>query len=77
MGCVVARDDECNRQERPRHEVELDTFYIDRTEVTVDDYRKCHDAGGCSIAGLGSQIDVGGLQVDCNWGKEGKASDRI
>ncbi len=69
MGCIVGRDDECSRHERPQHEVELDTFFIDRTEVTVDDYRRCHDAGGCSTSGLGSQIDAGGLKVDCNWDK--------
>ena len=46
-------------------------------EVTVDAYRACHDAGGCSTEGLGSQIDMGGLQVDCNWGKGSKGNHPI
>ncbi|MEM6788182.1 MAG: SUMF1/EgtB/PvdO family nonheme iron enzyme [Myxococcota bacterium] len=77
MGCVIGRDDECNRDERPRHEVDLDTFFIDRTEVTVDAYRKCHDAGRCSIVGLRSQTDIGGLQVECNWGKKERENHPI
>ncbi len=44
--------------EKPIHEVHLDAFWIDRTEVTVEAYRKCVDAGGCAAAGTGR---------GCNW----------
>ena len=47
MGCVPA-DTSCLGNEQPRHEVVLDSFRIDRTEVTVGQYRACVDAGGCS-----------------------------
>lgn len=35
--------------EKPAHEVYLDEFYIDIHEVTVNDYRKCLNAGKCSL----------------------------
>jgi formylglycine-generating enzyme required for sulfatase activity/tetratricopeptide (TPR) repeat protein len=34
--------------EKPRHEVILDAFWIDRTEVTNGQYRRCVEAGECS-----------------------------
>src|SRR5262245_39701799 len=33
--------------EQPVHTVYLDAFWLDRTEVTTDMYRKCVEAGGC------------------------------
>ena len=33
--------------EKPRHEVEVSTFYIDKTEVTNKAYEQCEQAGGC------------------------------
>jgi formylglycine-generating enzyme required for sulfatase activity len=33
--------------ELPMHAVELDGFWIDRAEVTNDQYRQCVEAGGC------------------------------
>jgi formylglycine-generating enzyme required for sulfatase activity len=34
--------------ELPAHRVTVDGFWIDRTEVTNDEYRGCVDAGGCT-----------------------------
>ena len=50
--CVAAGGSEnlCRRSygaESPRHEIYLDTFWIDRTEVTNAQYRQCVEAGIC------------------------------
>ena len=38
--------------EQPVHTVELDAFWMDRTEVTNGMYRKCVDAGQCEQPGI-------------------------
>ncbi len=48
MGCNPDDGAPCNRDEQPYHKVTLSTFAIDRTEVTVADYRRCMDAGVCT-----------------------------
>jgi formylglycine-generating enzyme required for sulfatase activity len=48
IGCNEIADDDCLDDEHPFHEVILDAFAIDRTEVTVADYMACVDAGQCS-----------------------------
>lgn len=62
MGCATI-DNECQPQESPRHEVLLDAFSIDQTEVTVGDFEECVVAGGCA------EPDAGG---GCNWGMSGR-----
>ncbi|MFH1529351.1 MAG: SUMF1/EgtB/PvdO family nonheme iron enzyme [Pseudomonadota bacterium] len=53
MGCVAA-DTECEGDEDPFHEVTLDGFGLDETEVTVLDYTGCVDDGGaCGTPGTG------------------------
>jgi serine/threonine-protein kinase len=50
MGSVRGED-----SERPQHEVYLDAFWIDRTEVSNSQYKRCVDNGKCSSpARLGS-----------------------
>jgi len=46
MGCMPA-DGECDKDERPRREINLDAFYLDVHEVTVAEYRQCVEAGKC------------------------------
>lgn len=51
MGCNEAMDDDCNSDEHPYHEVYLDGYYIDVTEVTQGAFKECVDAGVCDIPG--------------------------
>ncbi len=48
MGCNDGVDDLCNQDESPYHEVTLDCFQIDSTEVTRADYNTCIEAGVCT-----------------------------
>jgi serine/threonine-protein kinase len=49
---VLTACSDCQREwyedEKPRHEVYVDAFWIDRTEVTNAQYEKCVDAGSCT-----------------------------
>ncbi len=46
-GPAVVGSDDGRARERPRHTVELSTFYIDGTEVTNAAYEACEKAGAC------------------------------
>ncbi|GEM_PF-2937508 len=50
MGCDPAHNGgfSCLLNETPLHPVQLDSYYIDRTEVTVSQYSLCVAAGGCA-----------------------------
>jgi len=41
-------DPDAGQNAKPQHAVYLDAFWIDRTEVTNDQYRKCMEAGACT-----------------------------
>ena len=49
-------DGEGHDDEHPQHRVTLDEFWIDRTEVTNEQYRQCVEAGACDAP------------TSCNWG---------
>ena len=53
MGCDPALDagGGCLPDREPAHEVTLDAFEIDRTEVRLGDYLNCLDAGDCPSRG--------------------------
>jgi len=70
------------QREQPAHAVELDAFWIDRTEVTVAQYQACVDDGVCEAPpqpmGWSGPIDVSddmpatviswlGAQTYCEW----------
>ncbi len=48
-------DKEAYQSEMPVHDVILDAFWIDRTEVTTGMYTKCVDAGACEVPNIAGQ----------------------
>ena len=48
MGAEEA-DTTAHPDEKPQHRVQVDSFWIDRTEVTVSQYAKCVEAGVCDL----------------------------
>lgn len=81
LGCNEAVDAECEDDEKPGAMVELATFEIDVTEVTVAQFRACVDAGGCSAQGLdmpsSGTADEPNLTWTCNWGKPDRSNHPI
>lgn len=59
MGCEDALDGACAAAERPSRFVKVDSFFLDRTEVTVAAYRRCVEAEACTPTVAGDE---------CNWG---------
>ena len=75
MGCNTKFDTECRDNEKVNEagtpkSVFLDEFWIDQTEVTVDEYRNCIKGGGCGDKGLTKY-------KDCNWNKDGRDNHPI
>lgn len=69
MGCNNNTDSECQENEQPGRYIYLDTFQIDSTEVTVDAYSVCVNAGKCTAPGAESN--------NCNWGKLEKGNHPV
>jgi iron(II)-dependent oxidoreductase len=67
MGCNDEVESDCNTDEVPYHEVDLDAYKIDKFEVTVGQFRECVTKGGCS--------DIGDLR--CIYSDEKKASNAV
>lgn len=58
MGCSP-KQKHCDAESQPKHEVRVASFLIDRTEVTVADYRDCVTKKECEAPGTSSG--------SCNW----------
>ncbi len=75
MGCNERVDSECDADEKPGKEVYVAAFRIDKTEVTVAQYKKCVNAGACSARGLTMPFYNGKEQPEwahtCTWNKPG------
>lgn len=75
MGCNAAVDTQCFDSEPPGQQVEVPAFMIDRTEVTVQQYRRCVQAGTCSTSGLTMPFWKDAEQPEwakfCNWDQPG------
>lgn len=69
MGCNATVDSQCEGDESPYHEVTLSGYYIDKTEVTVDDYADCVTAGACTAPSTASSY--------CNWEVSGKGNHPV
>jgi serine/threonine-protein kinase len=50
--------------EQPEHTVQLDAFFIDRTEVTNAEYRRCVEAGSCTAAQSADSFTISGYRDD-------------
>lgn len=61
MGCNSSVDTECATNESPKHNVTLAAFAIDKTEVTVSQYKACVDGGGLGCT-------TPDTTTNCNWG---------
>jgi formylglycine-generating enzyme required for sulfatase activity len=66
MGCDPGSDPSCAAAEQPSHQVHLDAFFLDVTEVTVDAYRACAETGACPGA-IGGDSAPAGTPVNASW----------
>ncbi len=69
-GEFVMGSDHDQAEAKPAHTVYLDTFYIDKFEVTNELYRACADAGACTGGGLRllrNPVWVGHPVMDVTW----------
>ena len=70
MGCDETMDG-CNEsKDRPYHKVYLDAYYIDKFEVTVQQFETCVKAGKC--ANHDSEDHETAESLGCNWAKKGR-----
>jgi sulfatase modifying factor 1 len=73
MGCNSAVDNQCEDNEKPYHKVYLDAYYIDKHEVTVDEFGKCVEDRKCGKPQTGDNCnyyerDRGNHPINCvNW----------
>jgi len=68
------------RSEQPGRQLNLDGFYMDKTEVTVSQYATCVEAGKCTANWLQTytgKVNAQGVPTYsksdmCNWGRRGR-----
>ncbi len=81
MGCNAEVDSECDEDEPKLRSTPVAAFEIDETEVTVEAYAKCVEAGACDAAGLDTPFWKEGDEPEkahpewahaCNWKKDGR-----
>ncbi|MEQ9619026.1 MAG: SUMF1/EgtB/PvdO family nonheme iron enzyme [Deltaproteobacteria bacterium] len=81
MGCNKDEYSYCQDYENPLRLVHVDSYAIDKTEVTVAQYGECVKAGRCKSDNLNLPEFRGSerpeLSFQCNWGKKGKESHPI
>jgi formylglycine-generating enzyme required for sulfatase activity len=81
MGCNEEVDSECDDDEKPGRQVNVDVFKIDKTEVTVAQYAQCVNKGKCSSLGLTMPYYNDKEQPEfawaCNWRKDGRENHPI
>ncbi len=70
VGCNENIQTDCPLSELPYHEVSMKAYYIDTYEVTVADFQKCVDAGGCGAEE--DTYDTKNGNPYCNFGSTGK-----
>ena len=63
MGIFSSSKEKGFEDAKPRHRVNLKTFDMSKTEVTVEQYAECVIKGMCTEPGTGDY---------CNWGKPGR-----
>ncbi len=68
-----------DKDEKPVHRVYLDAFSIDKTEVTVADYKKCVSSGRCEVANSNYWSGKHQSKYDkyCNYDKNGRGDHPI
>lgn len=68
-GCDLGNDTACRNKDGAFRQVHVETFYMDRYEVTVSDYRRCVAAGGCDWRGVNGHHQDGIVRnwANCNW----------
>lgn len=64
VGCNENQENDCPAFELPYHEITTKAYYIDKYEVTVEDYAKCIADGACGEEG--SAYDTYGASTFCN-----------
>jgi formylglycine-generating enzyme required for sulfatase activity len=69
MGCAPS-DKHCAPDEKPRHWVVLESYYIDVHEVSAADYIRCAQRGPCELAGRAALPYEEEEQPFCNWHEE-------
>ncbi len=60
--------------ELPVHQVTVSSFEMSKTEVTVDQYQACVDAGTCTLPEENASNFPGSL---CNWGASGRGAHPV